>query len=78
MKLTPAEFVIRQFNGVRATARALGRSPSSVSKWTKTKENKGTDGQIPRKAMWEIIAKARELGIDLNPNDLLLGREVQE
>lgn len=78
MHLTPAEYVIRVFKGVRATARVLGRSPSSVSKWTKTKENRGTNGQIPRKAMWELMAKAREMGIDLNPNDLILGREVKE
>lgn len=56
----------------------LGKSPSSVSKWTKAKELRGTGGQIPRAAMWQVLAKARELGLDLNPNDLLLGREVTE
>lgn len=76
--LTPAEYVIRVFKGVRATARVLGRHPSSVSKWTKPKERKGTGGQIPRSAMWVLLSKARELGLDLEPNDLIMGREVQE
>lgn len=78
MHLSPAEYVIRVFKGVRATARVLGRSPSSVSKWTKSRANRGTDGQIPRAAMWPLLAKAREMELDLSPNDLLLGREVAE
>jgi hypothetical protein len=78
LKLSPAEYVIRTFGGVRATARALGRSAAAISKWRKPREEKGTGGQIPRKAMWELLAKSRELGLDLNPNDLLLGREVKE
>lgn len=77
-RLSPAEYVIRVFSGVRATARVLGRSPSSVSKWRKPKADRGTGGQIPRAAMWPLLAKAREMNLDLNANDLLLGREVAE
>lgn len=90
--LSPAEYVLRVFSealgkhprskgqdkGVRALARVLGRSASSVSSWTKPIEQRGTGGQIPRQAIWDILAKAKEMGLDLNPNDLLLGREVQE
>jgi hypothetical protein len=78
MHLTPAQYVIKVFKGVRATARALGRSPSSVSKWTKSRELRGTGGEIPRGALGPLLSKAKELGLDLNAQDLLLGREVAE
>lgn len=76
MHLTPAQYVIRVFKGVRATARVLGRSPSSVSKWTKPKSARGTDGQIPGTAQRTIIEKARELRLDITANDLLFGRDI--
>jgi transposase len=74
----PADYVISQFKGVRATARALGRHPSTVSRWQRTKDERGTDGQIPRQVMSKILAKARELKLDITVQDLLLGREVCE
>lgn len=77
MHLTPAEYIILKFKGVRATARALGRSPSSVSKWRSTKSEQGTGGNIPSRAARQILAKARELHLDITPDDLLFGREVE-
>lgn len=76
MHLTPAQYVIRVFKGVRATARALERSPSSVSKWTKPKASRGTDGNIPGTAQRTILQKARELQLDITANDLLFGRDI--
>lgn len=78
MHLSPAEYVIRCFKGVRATARVLDRSPSSVSKWTRPKDERGTGGYIPSRAAREILAKAKELSLDITPADLLFGREVSE
>lgn len=76
--LTPAEYVILVFKGVRATARVLGRSPSSVSKWTKSKELRGTDGNVPSSAARAILSIARERCLDITPNDLLNGRTIEE
>jgi hypothetical protein len=64
---TPAQYVIEAFQGVRATARAIGRSPSSVSKWQ-------IKGQIPRPAQKRILEVAQERGLDITPGDLILGR----
>lgn len=75
--LSPAEYVIRQFKGVRATARAIGRSPSSVSKWRCPKgEKRGCDGQVPGTVQRVILEKARELGLDITPSDLINGRVI--
>lgn len=76
MQLTPAEYVISVFKGVRATARAIGRSPSSVCKWRRDKDRAGTDGQIPRCAQVALLLKAREMGLDLTAEDLIFGRAV--
>lgn len=76
MHLTPAQYVIRVFKGVRSTARILGRSPSSVSKWTKPKSSRGTEGKVPGPAQHIIIKKAQELKLDITANDLLFGRDI--
>lgn len=70
MQMTPAQYVIYVFKGVRATARAVGRTPSSVSKWQK--------GRIPSGAHRKILDVARERGLDLTPDDLVYGRTVQQ
>ena len=71
MKLSPAEYVIHVFGGVRATARAIGVTPTSISKWTRREE-----GTVPTSKMKKIIKKAELLGLDITPDDLVLGREV--
>lgn len=76
MQMTPAEYVIHTFKGVRATARAIGRAPSSVSKWPKPKADKGCDGLVPSAAQKAILEKARELSLDITAEDLIFGRQI--
>ncbi len=78
MHLTPAAYVIRTFGGVRKTARIIGRDPSSVSMWNKSREDRGTDGNIPSLAQHKILEEAKALGLDITPDDLILGREVND
>lgn len=76
MHLSPAEYVIFIFNGVRATARALGVSPSAVSKWRKPDSN-GVIGIIPARAHIKILEAAEHQGLDLTPHDLIYGRTIE-
>ncbi len=76
--MSPAEVVIAAFGGVRATARALGRSPSAVSKWAKPKRERGTGGQIPTAAREIIIALAQKNGMNITDADLIHGRKVRK
>lgn len=78
MQMTPAEYVISVFQGVRATARALGRSPSSVSKWQKPREMRGCGGNIPGAAQRLILDLARKRGLDITPDDLINGRRTSK
>ena len=64
--IKPIALVLKVFGGTRATARAIGITPSAVSQW-----NKG--GAIPFASAMKIIhvAKGR-----LSANDLMFGRQV--
>lgn len=73
--MTPAEYVITVFGGVRAVARAIDQSPSSVSRWRKPRNEKGCDGEIPRGARKPILKAARESGLDVTSHDLDFGRK---
>ena len=75
--ILPAEWVIRQFGGVRKTAAAIGRDPGSISEWRTSKERKGTDGRVPSKAQGLVLAAAGRLGLDITAADLVQGRRVR-
>ena len=74
--LSPAEFVIRTFGGVRRTARLVGRSAPSVSKWRAPKHKRGTGGMVPMGVMQTILKIARVRQIDIDASDLINGRFV--
>lgn len=69
---TPAERVIQAFHGVRATARALGRNPSSISRWRKSREEGGTGGRVPSNIQESVLVLARERGVALTAEDLII------
>lgn len=76
MNLTPAQILVLRFGGVRKTARAIGRSPAAVSKWTKNETREGLKGTIPSAVQPHILMLARKLGLDLTAEDLILGRKL--
>lgn len=75
--LSPANYIISIFGGVRATARALKRSPSTVSKWRKSRKEGGTGGQIPTMIQPKVLKIAAERKLPITPNDLIYGRIVK-
>ena len=78
MRISPAEHVIKKFGGVRATARALGRTHGAVSKWRQPKSKRGTGGQIPNGCMGRIMELGRTNGMDITATDLVFGRIVNQ
>lgn len=74
--LSPAEYVIHTFGGVRATARAIGRSAQAVSLWRAKKSRGGTGGRIPGKAQLLILAYAHQNSIDITSKDFVDGRRI--
>jgi len=71
MHLSPAEYVIHVFGGVRATARAVGRYPNAVCRWKKK------SGHIPSAAQRVILSVAKKNNLSITPNDLVYGKEVK-
>lgn len=64
---SPADVVIAAFGGIRATARAIGVAPPSITYWR-------SSGTIPTKRVHEVLAAASNLGIKLTLQDVILGR----
>ena len=64
--MKPAAYVIQEFRGVRATARVLGLSPSTVSRWQRT-------GLIPGEHHVPILKAAKKSGIDISADNLVYG-----
>ncbi|MBA3755318.1 MAG: hypothetical protein H0X02_03405 [Nitrosomonas sp.] len=73
MKLSPTEYVIQVFEGVRATAKAIGFDASNISKWRKYRH-----GLIPHAAQIAILKTAKERGLDITGEDLILGRSMHK
>lgn len=71
MHLEPVDYVIRIFKGVRAAGRAAGRHGTVVSKWKRTRT-------IPQSAFKPLLISAAEKGLDLKPEDLIFGREIDD
>lgn len=69
MKLTPSQFVIKQFKGIRPLARAVGRSPATIFRWQAI-------GYIPTKAQQDVLLAAKRRGLDVKPQDLVVGRNA--
>ena len=71
-KVTPADKVIALFGGVRPLARDLGRNPSSVVRWRRSKEKGGTGGAVPSALQGRVLALAKARGLPLAAEDLIL------
>lgn len=76
--MTPAEWVIAQFGGVRATARAIALTPSAVSKWQTYVNKNGEVGGVPRSSHVKILKLAVKLNLDVTAEDLIHGRSKRK
>ena len=74
--MTPAEKVITSLGGIRAVARLIGRNPSSVQRWRKPRAEGGTGGAVPTAVQGRLLAIARDRGIPLAADDLIMTTDV--
>lgn len=74
--ISPAEYVIGVCGGTSKAAEVFGILPNYISSWKRSKDRKGCGGEIPRSQQKLILLKARELGLDITAEDLVLGREI--
>lgn len=69
--LSPAQHVINAIGGVRATARVIGRSSSTVSRWRKPRSEGGTGGRVPSSAQGKLLEYAQAHGLALTAEQLI-------
>lgn len=73
--MTPAEKAIAAFGGVRRLSVAIGRNPSSVSRWCLPIGKGGTGGYIPARVQLRVIEAAKRDGVRFTAEDLLATEE---
>lgn len=73
VRLSQAERVIVKFGDATKLAKLINCDPSTVFKWTYTRDKQGSDGIIPSSAMKKVLKAARAEGIYLTPEDLWPG-----
>ncbi|MFN8820549.1 MAG: carph-isopro domain-containing protein [Betaproteobacteria bacterium] len=75
--MTPADKVIEVFGGIRAVAKLVGRNPSSIQRWKKPRSERGTGGAVPTACQGRLLAIARERGITLTADDLIMTTDTR-
>lgn len=69
-KLSPAEYIIEQFNGVGKTAIALGMTKGAVSKW-QSKHKPPRKRLVPGWHHARILELAKQRGLDIRPEHFI-------
>ena len=76
MHMTPAEYAIFIFGGVRKLARAVKREPCNITRWKKTRKG-GTVGTIPANLHAVILVAAKENGKTITADELVNGKTME-
>ena len=74
-----AKNIIQIVGGHKPVAKICGVDLAYVYRWTYPKERRGTNGLIPVRFHKPLISGAKEMGIDLVPNDFFYsnGKELK-
>jgi hypothetical protein len=75
--LDPASTIITRFGGVAAVADLLNLNRTSVLRWTHPKDRGGTGGLVPSKHQADLMAKAQERGVKIQPADFFGAKRDQ-
>lgn len=65
----PASSIIKRCGGVPTVARWLDLNRTSVLRWTHPRDKGGTGGLVPSKHQADLMAKAQESGVAIEPAD---------
>lgn len=79
IKVTPIDYVIHAFSGVRPLARRVKRDPSTISRLRRRKDRDGNVGLIPDRLQRAILRAAEQgesLRVPITPEHLVQGGEI--
>lgn len=66
----PATSIIARFGSAAEVARILDLDKSTVSRWTMSRPQKGTEGKVPRKYWEPLMTAAKQRKVKLTLNEL--------
>lgn len=69
MQKNIASEIVSKFGGAYSLAEIIDMDASQIYRWTYPITRGGTGGKIPTKHQQTLLTKAKELGIDLKPDD---------
>jgi len=72
--LEPASTIIKRIGGIAVVADLLKLNRTSVLRWTHPRDRGGTGGLVPSKHQADLMAKAREKGVAIQPADFFAKR----
>lgn len=67
--MTPVEFCISQFGGLRQLAKAINRDPAAVSRW------KSSHGCIPHTVQKNLLQAAWDRGLHISAHDIIFSKD---
>lgn len=77
IKLSPIDYVIHCFHGVRPLGRKLKVDPSTITRLRQKKDRAGNVGLIPGALQKRILDLAHEEGLAITPDNVVHGGEVE-
>ncbi|ORU89813.1 MAG: amino-acid N-acetyltransferase [Cycloclasticus sp. symbiont of Poecilosclerida sp. M] len=63
--LRDAKSIIEIFGGIKPLAKAIGKNPATIYRWTYPKDKGGTGGLIPSHALNKILLAAKDKGLNI-------------
>lgn len=70
MQKNIASVIVSKFGGAYSLSELIGLDVSQIYRWTYSKERTGgTGGKIPSKYQEVLLNKAKEVGVELKPDD---------
>lgn len=78
MHLNPTQVAILVFGSARRLSLAIGVRSSAPFCWLEQRQGRNEAGDIPVPRIREILAVAKQKGLELSERDLIYGRDVAD
>lgn len=77
IRMSPFDYAIHHFGGVRSMGRLLGVQPSQISRLRRKRDKTGKVGLIPGTMQQKILEHARVKELPITTDNVVYGGEVE-
>lgn len=78
IKVSPIDYVIHHFHGVRPLGRELNVNPSTITRLRKKRDKAGNLGLIPGTLQKKILARAADRKLPITSDNVVNGGEIEK